>query len=170
MTDAERQLQGSHSRAGWLSDYVYGTIATLVAMLGLTFEAHPNALSACGVIVVGALAIWMAHAVSELVGIRARHHQVLPWRLMVAEFRGSWSIVAAAAPGTFVMALAAFGLFRATTGLKLAEVVGVASLAVVGIGTAAVSGVSRWRQAFYVIAVTGVGVFIVLLEGAVHLL
>ena len=38
----------------WLSDYVYGTISTLVAIAGLTFETHPEALTTAGVVVFGA--------------------------------------------------------------------------------------------------------------------
>ena len=51
----------------WLADYVYGTISTLIAVAGLTFETHPEALTTAGVIVVGAVAIWLAHALSRLV-------------------------------------------------------------------------------------------------------
>ena len=38
----------------WLADYVYGTIATLVAIAGLTFETNPGELSTAGVVIVGA--------------------------------------------------------------------------------------------------------------------
>ncbi len=46
----------------WLADYVYGTISTLVAIAGLTFENTPGALTTAGVVIVGAVAIWLAHA------------------------------------------------------------------------------------------------------------
>jgi hypothetical protein len=43
----------SHERSvHWLSSYVYGTISTLVAIAGLTFETNPGALTTAGVVVV----------------------------------------------------------------------------------------------------------------------
>ena len=57
----------------WLADYVYGTISTLVAIAGLTFETNPGALTTAGVVVVGAVAIWLAHTLSRLVTTRSWH-------------------------------------------------------------------------------------------------
>ena len=61
----------------WLADYVYGTISTLVAIAGLTFETNPGALTTAGVVVVGAVAIWLAHTLSRLVTMRSWRHLTL---------------------------------------------------------------------------------------------
>jgi len=68
---ALREPSGHDQSVAWLADYVYGTIATLVAIAGLTFETNPGALTTAGVVVVGAVAIWLAHALSQLITRRS---------------------------------------------------------------------------------------------------
>ena len=120
----------------WLSDYVYGTISTLVAIAGLTFETHPEALTSAGVVVFGALAIWLAHTLSRLVTTRSWQHLTLKRSDVRAQLLGSWSILAAAIPATVIFTLSGLDLWEVKTAFILAEVVGVLGLAVVGIGTA----------------------------------
>ncbi len=153
--------------AGWFADYVYGTIATLVAILGLTFETHPDALTAGAVIIVGAIAIWLAHGLSLVVAVRSRRVDPMPLADIVAEFTSSWAIVSAAVPATVVMLLAEAGVYSTSTGLAIAQVVGVLALAAVGVATA---GRHRppVRRIAYVALLTGVGVLIVLMEAGVH--
>ncbi len=154
----------------WLAAYVYGTIATLVAIGGLAFEARLNAVSATGVIVVGAIAIWLAHAVSNLVARRAREGADLQRADVAAELRNSWPIVSAALPAAVVMILAALGAWTAETGLVIDEVIGVLALAGVGIATAGGARRSVGRRILYVTVLTAVGLAIVGLEVAVHFL
>jgi len=162
---------GGHPAAvHWLADYVYGTIATLVAIAGLTFETNPGELSTAGVVIVGAVAIWFAHALSRLVSIRSTGHRELGVADVVAELRGSWSIVTASIPATVVFILAALHLWTMGVAFVIAEVVGVVALAVVGIGTAGGQERPLHRRIAYVAAVVAVGVAIVLLEASVHLL
>src|SRR5271165_5991289 len=99
----------------WLADYVYGTIATLVAIAGLTFETNPGELSTAGVVIVGAVAIWFAHTLSRLVSIRSSRHLQLGIGDVLAELRSSWSIVTAAVPATIVFVLAALHLWTMHT-------------------------------------------------------
>ncbi|HEV3281412.1 MAG TPA: hypothetical protein VG032_07385 [Acidimicrobiales bacterium] len=154
----------------WLADYVYGTIATLVAIAGLTFETNPGALTTAGVVVVGAVAIWLAHALSRLVTLSSWHGLRLNVDDVVHDLRGSWSIVSAAIPTTVIFTLAGIHLWTVRTAFALAEVVGVLALAVVGIGTTTGSGRTLLRRALYVGGLVGVGVAIVLFELLVHLL
>lgn len=162
---------GSAPRAvTWLAAYIYGTIATLVAIGGLAFEVRLNAVSATGVIVVGAIAIWLAHAVSKLVARRAREGADLHSADVAAELRNSWPIVSAALPAAVVMILAAVGAWTAETGLVIDEVIGVLALAAVGIATAGGARRSVGRRILYVTVLTAVGLAIVGLEVAVHFL
>ena len=154
----------------WLSDYVYGTIATLVAIAGLTFESNPGELSTAGVVIVGAVAIWFAHTLSRLVSLRSQGHLELTPHEVVAELRNSWSIVTAAIPATIVFILAALHLWSVHSAFVIADGVGVAALAIVGIGTAGGSDRPLLRRVGYVVGIVLVGVAIVLLEAAVHLL
>jgi len=154
----------------WLADYVYGTIATLVAIAGLTFEANPGELTTAAVVIVGAFAIWMAHILSRLVSMRSGAHLRLTVSDVVAEARGSWSIVTAAVPATLIFVLAGVHLWTMRTAFVLADVVGVLALAVVGIGTAGGNDRPLTRRVAYVGGLVLVGITIVLLEAGIHLL
>ena len=154
----------------WLSDYVYGSISTLVAIAGLTFETHPEALTTAGVVVFGAVAIWLAHALSRLVTTRSWQHLQLKRSDVRAQLFGSWSIVAAAIPATVIFTLSGLHLWEVKTAFILAEVVGVLGLAVVGIGTAGGKERPLGRRILYVVGLIAVGVMIVGLELVVHVL
>jgi hypothetical protein len=154
----------------WLADYVYGTISTLVAIAGLTFETNPGALTTAGVVVVGALAIWFAHTLSRVVVRDSWKNLSLKAGDLWGELRSSWSIVVAAIPATIVFVLSGVHLFTVRTAFVVAEIVGVLALAVVGIGTAGGASQSVLRRTLYVTGLVAVGVMIVLLEAVVHLL
>jgi hypothetical protein len=161
----------AHERSvHFLSSYVYGTISTLVAVAGLTFENSPHALTTAGVVVVGAVAIWFAHALSQLVVLPSWQNLDLKAADVKTELRHSWSILVAAIPATFIFILAGVHLFEVRTGFILADVVGVLALAVVGIGTAGNRDGPTGRRILYVGGLVSVGLLIVLLESAVHLL
>jgi hypothetical protein len=161
---------GDSGQVHWLADYVYGTISTLVAVAGLTFETNPGALTTAGVVVVGAVAIWLAHTLSRLVVSRSWSQLALRRSDVRAELLGSWSILAAAIPATIIFVLAGVGVWKVSTAFVLTDVVGVLALAVVGIGTAGGRDRPRSRRILYVTGLVSVGVTIVLLESAVHLL
>jgi hypothetical protein len=161
---------GHPGAAHWLADYVYGTIATLVAIAGLTFESNPGELTTAGVVIVGAVAIWMAHILSRLVSKRSQGHLELKPSDIATEARNSWSIVTAAIPATIIFVLAALHLWSIHTAFVLADIVGVLALAVVGIGTAGGSDRPVHRRVAYVLGLVLVGGVIVLLEAGVHLL
>ncbi|MGA2837668.1 MAG: hypothetical protein ABSF84_13820 [Acidimicrobiales bacterium] len=170
MTERSREISpDAHPGAvHWLADYVYGTISTLVAIAGLTFESHPGELVTAGVVIVGAVAIWMAHTLSRLVSKRSQGHLELSVSDIADEMRSSWSIVTAAIPATFIFMLAAIHLWTIQTAFVLADVVGVLALAVVGIGTAGGSERPLLHRVRYVVGLVLVGVAIVVLESAVH--
>jgi len=154
----------------WLADYVYGTIATLVAIAGLTFESNPGELTTAGVVIVGAAAIWFAHTLSRLVVRRSWQHLRLTWAEVGDGLAGSWSIVSAAIPATVIFILAGAHLWSMRTAFALAEGVGVLALAAVGIGTVGGADRSLFQRVLYVVGLVSVGITIVLLELAVHLL
>ncbi len=166
-TSAEEADPGS---VAWLADYVYGTISTLIAVAGLTFETHPEALTTAGVIVAGAVAIWFAHAISRLVTKRSwRGMQLTPGDVW-AELRASWAILSAAVPAILIFVLAGLRVWTVSVAFVLTDVVGVASLAVVGVGTAGGRDRPLGRRVLYVLFLIAVGGLIVVLESLVHLL
>ncbi len=170
-SQARRMRHDHHDRSVvWLADYVYGTISTLVAIAGLTFETNPHALNTAGVVVVGAVAIWLAHGLSQLVILRSWQNLELRRSDVRAELRGSWAIVTAAIPATIILTLAGLHLWTVKTAFVLAEIVGVLALAVVGFGTAGGRGRPMGRRLLYIGGLALVGVLIVMLELLTHLL
>ncbi len=161
---------GSSRSVHWLADYVYGTISTLVAIAGLTFETNPGAVTTAGVVVIGAVAIWFAHTLSRLVATRSWEHLEIHWSDVGDQLAGSWSIVAAAIPATVIFTLAGIHLFEVRTAFVVADVVGVLALAVVGIGTVGGPERSLRRRILYVVGLVSVGVMIVVLESVIHFL
>ena len=153
-----------------LADYVYGTISTLVAVAGLTFETHPQALTTAGVIVVGAVAIWLAHTLSRVVVKPEWQELRVKWSDVQTELERSWPIVAGAIPAVLIFAVAGLGGWSVQVAFVLTDVVGVLALAVVGVGTAGGRGRSTLRRSLYVTALVAVGATIVVLESLVHLL
>ncbi len=173
MVDAPAEDPTAPEHSGtvhWLADYVYGTIATLIAVAGLTFESHPGELTTAGVVIVSAVAIWLAHTLSRIVTRRSWQHLEVHWTDVWAELRSSWSIVAAAVPATVVFVLAGLHVWSIRAAFGIAEAIGVLALAVVGIGTVGGSDRPLGRRIAYVVGLVMVGVVIVLLEAATHLL
>ena len=68
------------------------------------------------------------------------------------------------------MIIAAFGVWTASTGLVIDEVIGIVALAAVGIATAGGAQRSLARRVVYVASLTAVGMAIVGLEVAAHFL
>ncbi len=161
---------GTANPVEWSREYVYGTISTLVAISGLTFEKRPDSVSAGGIIIVGAFAIALAHAVSHLVVDWSQQSEARPFtlRTVAVQLRRSWPIVSAALPATVVLSISRSGLFSTTAALTIDQVVGVGALAVVGIMTAREPSHSFWRRAAYVVSLVTVGVLIVALEVVTH--
>ncbi len=154
----------------WFADYVYGTISTLVAIAGLTFETNPGALTTAGVVVVGAVAIWLAHTLSRVVILQSWQSLQLKATDVVHDLRGSWPIVSAAIPATVIFTVAGAHLWSVRVASALAEIVGVLALAVVGIGTTIGGSRSVLRRILYVAGLVSVGITIVVFELLVHLL
>jgi hypothetical protein len=164
----ERYPHAENRTAVWLASFVYGVIVTLVTIVGLAVEHAPNGLSDAGVIIVGDIAIWMAHAISQLVGHQAQRQQPVGLGDVVRQLGNSWPIVAAAVPAAVVMGAAGAGLWSNETGLKLAAALGVVALAVTGVLSARLSERTLVRQVLYVVGITVVGILIVSLEVWVH--
>ena len=152
----------------WYRDYVYGTIATLVAIGGLTFEHRPDPLSTGGVIIVGAIAIWLAHAVSHLVSQWARPDEAFTGRIVLAQLRRSSPVVSAAVPATVVMALSWAGAWSVSAGLWVGEGVGVVGLAVVGFLTSGGGRRTAGLRMRYVLLLLAAGMLIVGLDVLAH--
>jgi hypothetical protein len=167
-TEPDKAGRSSSRAVEWYREYVYGTIATLVAIGALTFDRRPDQLTADAVIVVGAVAIWLAHTLSHLVADWALQEAPFSTGTVVARLRQSWPILAAALPAVAVLALSWSVDWTALSGLWIAEGVGVAALAVVGVLTAGDRRRSLTVRVAYVVALVTTGLVIVGLELLAH--
>lgn len=157
------------ARAEWLAEYVYGVIGTLVALGTLSFRSDVDPISACGNVLVGAIAVWLAHAVAQLVADWARQEPIR-LGLVVHRLRHTWPILSAALPASAILLLSSAGFWPELTGLWVSDGVAVLTLAGIGMWVAAGSSEPPLRRVAYVVALVGVGGLIVGLELAAHYL
>ena len=166
----ESQPNDDHSHsADWVAFVVYGSINVLAAVGGLRLEAQSfKARQAAAVIVVIAIAAWLAHSMWRVVRARARQEPEPERSHELHELLRSWPIVASGLPEATALVLAGAGAWSVATGLRIAQGLGVGVLFAAGLLTARLAGASLSRQLAYVIALPGVGLVIVLLEVAAH--
>jgi len=100
---------------------VYGTITVLAVLGGLRLESQSlKALQAAAVLVVAALASWLAHSMWRVITARARQDPEPERSHELHEVLRSWPIVASGLPGAASMVLAAVGIWSVATGLQVA--------------------------------------------------
>jgi hypothetical protein len=152
-----------------IGGYVYGTIGVLVALGSLGAEPENlRAPVAALVVFVGAVAIWLAHAFSQLLAGRIRHGHRLGAGRPVRELRSSWPIVSAALPSTVFICIGWAGLWSVSTSLRGSTILAVFALGLAGVVTARFSGDRGAAAAVDVAAAACLGIVIALLELAVH--
>ncbi len=155
--------------ADWVAFIVYGTITVLAAVGGLRLESQSlKALEAAAVLVVVAVAAWLAHSMWRVVSARARQDPEPERSHELHEVLRSWPIVASGLPGAASMVLAAVGTWSVATGLQVAQGLGVGLLFAAGLLTARLAEATRSRQLVYVLALPCAGLLIVALEVAAH--
>jgi hypothetical protein len=161
-----------HTRlADGVAFVVYGSITVLAAVGGLRLESQAlKAREAATVVIVVAVAAWLAHSMWRVVRARARQEpEPEPVRSHeLHELLSSWPILVSGVPGTVALLLAGGGAWSVATGLRIAQGLGVAILFAAGLLTARLSGATHSRQLVYAIALPSVGLVIVLLEVAAH--
>jgi hypothetical protein len=141
----------------------------LAAVGGLELEAESlKALQAAAVLVVVAVAAWLAHSMWRVVRARARQDTVPDRSHEVHELLRSWPILASALPGGAALVLATAGVWSVAKGLQIAQGLGVGVLLAAGLLTARLAGETRSRQLVYLIALPSVGLLIVAMEVAAH--
>jgi hypothetical protein len=167
--DAQPDDPGPSPLAEGVGFVVYGTVATLAGVGALELEAgHLRPGETAVALLVVVLAAWMGHTLWRVVTARAL--RTPPQRLPheTRELRRSWPIPAAALPEVVVTALAATGWWSVTTGLQLAQGLGIAVLFGAGVLTARLEGASRGRLLAYACLLPSVGAVIVALEVGAH--
>lgn len=166
--DSQPIQPGGDRLADRVAFIVYGTIAVLAAVGGLGLESQDlKASEAAVVLIIVALAAALGHSMWRVVRARAGHVVELGPSRELRELIRSWPILAAGLPGAISMLLA-IGVWSVSTGLRVAEGLGVAVLLAAGLLTGRLAGASRLRQLGYVLALPCAGLLIVALEVAAH--
>lgn len=151
-----------------LSEFIYGTVTGMVAVVGIDSGADASGWEALLIVVAGAAAIWVAHAYATLMSHRITSGRRAEGRDLVEALRSSWPVVSAglllAAPLLGVV----FGVYALQTGLGLSSIMGVLILALIGIAAGIVTHETWPRRIVLVLLSCGLGLAIVVIELAVH--
>lgn len=120
------------------------------------------------IVIVGAAAVWMAHAYSKLIGERLRLGHPLTSEGFVHAARATWPIVSAGVLLSLPFLPTGLGAYEVATGLRLSTGLGVVLLALIGFMLGVVTDSSWGRRLVLIAFSAGLGVVIVLAEIAIH--
>ena len=151
-----------------LTEFIYGTITALVAIAGLAESDTLGWWSAVTIIVVGAAAVWVAHAYSSIISHRLTLGRRLDGREMWEEMRTSWPIVTAGVIVASPLLLAGMGLISVGNALSVSNALGIVILALVGYLAGVVSKEPFARRLILAVGSAALGFAVVSIEFAVH--
>jgi hypothetical protein len=155
-------------RARRVETFVYGTIATLIALAGFESLGLRQPIAAGAIIAVSAVATWFAHAYSTVLGERAASDRPLDRSQVVQALREAFPIVVAAVPATILAVGAAQGFWPLETAIVVANIAGIAVMAGAGLAAARATHASPRGTIVWVVASAAIGAAIVIVELAVH--
>ncbi len=151
-----------------LTEFIYGTITAMVTIAGLSESTDLGWWSALTIIVLGAAAVWVAHAYSTMISQRLtlgrRLHGLEMWEAM----RTSWPIVTAGFLVASPLLLAGMGLTSVDNALTFSNILGIAILALVGYSAGLVSKEPLARRLVLAVGSAAIGFAVVMIEFAAH--
>lgn len=168
MSESATTLRGRQVDGHRLAEFVYGTVTGLVAVTGL--GAHPEGgwASAAGIVVAGAIAIWLAHGYSIMLSKRLTRGRRLSSQEIGHVFGGSWPIVIAGIVLAVPMLLSGLGLWALDTAVSVSGWLAVAILALVGLLAGAIAHETWPRRLLIAGTYAGLGLLVVAVEFVVH--
>jgi len=161
--EVRREIDGHR-----LAEFVYGTVTGLVAITGIGSHPAGGPLEVAGIVVAGAVAIWLAHGYSILLSKRITTARRLTSTEIRDAFAGSWPIVTAGAVLASPILLSALGLWSLEAGVRASGWAGVAVLALVGMAAGAITHETWGRRTLLAFLTAGIGVLVVAFEFIVH--
>lgn len=150
-----------------LAEFIYGTVAALIAMGGIDPNHSGWALS-CAVIILGGVAIWIAHAYALLMSQRVVSKMRFSGPAIRRALTDSWPIVSAALIVATPLFGVAFSFYSTRTALLLSSCVGILVLATVGFLAGIASRETWLHRLVLVLLSSGLGLMVVLLKTIVH--
>ena len=157
------------ARAAWISELVYGTLAVLIAIAGLEVAGGASPTGAGAIILVGALATWVAHAYATSLGHRAALGRQASAGQIHLALRHHWTIVLAAIPSVILLGGASLGFWSSGAAMGISNAAGIAVLAGAGWMAARVAGVNLSGKVSSTILTASIGLGIVAVERLLHL-
>lgn len=151
-----------------LSEFVYGTIAGMVATSGIGDSSAISWSQAASIIIVGAAAIWLAHTYSLILGHRIVSGQRVTGRDLGHFLAGSWPIVVAGFVLSTPLIGTAASAWPLSTALRYSGYVGLVILALVGF-LAGMASKETWPRRLLLAAIsTALGVAVIAVELLAH--
>jgi hypothetical protein len=151
-----------------LQEFVYGTITVMVAIGALNGRQLTSGRNAIVIVLGTALATWIAHTFSSVIGIHIRMRRPVTAAETRSELTRSWRVVTAAFPATAMLVLAELDVVSLRFALIAATVLGVIALIAVGV-IAATRSSSTWLGVLaYALGAGAIGVLIAAVEVAIH--
>jgi hypothetical protein len=151
-----------------LQEFVYGSLTVLIAIGALSGDRLSSARNAFVVVVGTAVATWLAHSYSAVIGVHIRERRTVTTEEAATEFRTSWRVVTASFPAGVTIVGAGLGLYSIRTALIVAIVPAVLQLIAVGVFAGTRAGSSRFGALGYAAVATVIGLAIVLMEVVIH--
>jgi hypothetical protein len=168
LTPAAAEAEHRESIAEDLEEFLYGTITALVAISALNGTHAPSTRNAFVVIFGTAIATWLAHAFSTVIGVHVRERRPASLGEVWHAFRKSVTVVTAAAPATILVILTGFNVLAMGTALSIATALAILALIGVAVIAAVSSGFNALGVLLYSLIATGIGLLIAAIEIAIH--
>lgn len=156
-----------HADGHRLAEFIYGTVAALIAMGGIDPNQSGWVLS-FAVIVFGGVAIWIAHAYAMLMSQRVVSKMRFSGSAIRNALTDSWPIVSAALIVATPLFGVAFSFYSTRTALLLSSAVGVLILAFVGFLAGIASRETWLHRVVLVMLSSGLGLLVVLIKTIAH--
>ena len=168
MSESSTTFRGRLVDGHRLAEFVYGTVTGLVAITGI--GAHPEGgwADTAGIVVAGAIAIWLAHGYSIMLSKRLTLGRRLSSQEIAHVFRGSWPIVIAGVVLAVPMLFSGLGVWGLDTAVAISGWLGVAILALVGLLAGSLTH-ETWPYRLLIAGVyAGLGLLVVTIEFVAH--
>ena len=170
--DVDHAAVDHHAAAHRATEFVYGTIAVLIVIAGIDISSldlsDSRASGAPAIIMVAAIATWLAHAYAATLGLQLTTGRSTGRADIGRALRGSFPIVLAALPATAVSVGAVLGYWTPRTSVLLANGLALLVLAAAGWFAARGAGDTRFESFVSAVVSTSIGLAIVAMEVLVH--
>lgn len=152
--------------ADWLSGFAYGTVGAIVALSGFGHGGPERAWwQAVLSVVMGGVAVWLAHSYAQLLGARVEAGRNLRRDEFWHALREGWPIVTASGVVASPLLLERLSLVSFESAVLIARGSGIILLAAIGL----LAPNQKWSHRLWLATISAVlAIVIVALELAVH--